>query len=211
MPAKDAVSIAIQIASALEAAHARGILHRDLKPGNVLLTASGPKLLDFGLAKLTADSNASQTMAVMGTPLYMSPEQAEGKLLDARSDVFSFGSLLYELLTGRRAFESVAAVLRDDPAPVESPSAAVVARCLAKQPSQRFQNVAEVREALERTRVEAAEQKPSIAVLPFANMSLDKEQEFFSDGLAEEILNLLAKIPELKVIARTSSFAFRGK
>jgi TolB-like protein/predicted Ser/Thr protein kinase len=211
MPAKEAVRIAIQIASALEAAHARGILHRDLKPGNVLLTASGPKLLDFGLAKLTADSNATQTMAVMGTPLYMSPEQAEGKPLDARSDVFSFGSVLYELLTGRRAFESLAAVLRDDPAPLESPAAAVVARCLAKMPSQRFQNVAEVREALERTRVEAVEQKPSIAVLPFANMSLDKEQEFFSDGLAEEILNLLAKIPELKVIARTSSFAFRGK
>lgn len=98
MPLEQALSIAAQIAEALEAAHARSILHRDLKPGNVLLGAAGAKLLDFGIARLTADPDGTKTMAVMGTPLYMSPEQAEGKALDARSDIFSFGAVLYELL-----------------------------------------------------------------------------------------------------------------
>jgi len=148
---------------------------------------------------------------VVGTAAYMSPEQAQGKLLDTRSDIFSFGAVLYEMLGGRRAFATLGAVLRDEPAPLDSPAASVVNKCLAKLPSQRFQSMAELRAAL--AQIEAADknQQPSIAVLPFANMSSDKEQEYFSDGLAEEVLNLLAKIPGLKVIARTSSFAFRGK
>jgi serine/threonine protein kinase len=91
LPAADAERIALQIAGALEAAHSKNILHRDLKPGNILLTAAGPKLLDFGLAKLVADSDETRTIGVSGTPLYMSPEQAEGHTLDARSDIFSFG------------------------------------------------------------------------------------------------------------------------
>ena len=93
-PLTDALSLASQVASALEAAHAKGILHRDLKPGNILVTGNGAKLLDFGLAKTTGDSDATMTIGVSGTPLYMSPEQAEGKPLDARSDIFSFGSVL---------------------------------------------------------------------------------------------------------------------
>ena len=96
----EALRVALQIAAALEAAHAKDILHRDLKPGNILMTASGAKLLDFGLAKLVADGDATQTIGVSGTPLYMSPEQAEGKALDARSDVFSFGAVLYETSGG---------------------------------------------------------------------------------------------------------------
>jgi eukaryotic-like serine/threonine-protein kinase len=221
LPLPDALRFSTQIAAALGVAHGKGILHRDLKPGNVLVTASGVKLLDFGLAKLMTDSDPDVTKttdgAVLGTAAYMSPEQAQGKPLDERSDIFSFGAVLYEMLSGSRAFagesmaDTLSAVLRDDPSPLQSPASDIVKRCLAKQPAQRFHSIAEVRAALETISNQPPERQPSIAVLPFANMSADKENEYFSDGLAEEILNLLAKIPGLKVIARTSSFAFRGK
>jgi serine/threonine protein kinase/Tfp pilus assembly protein PilF len=221
LPLEQALRFAAQIAGALGVAHSKGILHRDLKPENVLVTASGVKLLDFGLAKLMTDSDPGVTKttegAVLGTAAYMSPEQAQGKALDERSDVFSFGAVVYEMLSGARAFggasmlDTLNSVVRDDPAPLQSPASDIVKRCLAKQPAQRFQSIAEVRAALESISTKPVEQQPSIAVLPFANMSADKENEYFSDGLAEEILNLLAKIPGLKVIARTSSFAFRGQ
>jgi eukaryotic-like serine/threonine-protein kinase len=224
LPPEEAVRFAIQIASALEEAHGRGILHRDLKPGNILLTAKGSiKLLDFGLAKLMAgeeaDADATRTTdgTVLGTAAYMSPEQAQAKALDERSDVFSFGAVLYEMLSGARAFrgdsllETLNAVVRDEPAPLQSPVSDIVKRCMAKHPGQRFQSIAEVRAALEALRTTPSEQQPSIAVLPFANMSGDKEQEYFSDGLAEEIINALTHVPGLKVIARTSAFAFKGQ
>jgi serine/threonine-protein kinase len=216
MPVEQALKLAIQIAGALEEAHAKGVLHRDLKPSNILVTAKGTaKLLDFGLAKLAVDSDATQTMAggLMGTPMYMAPEQAAGNPADARSEVFSFGAVLYEMLTGRRAFDSLAAVVRDTPKPLEAPLevARVVTRCLAKAPTDRFQSMAELKVALERISAQPAERQPSIAVLPFANMSRDADDEYFSDGLAEEIMNTLAHLPGLKVTARTSAFAFRGK
>ena len=219
----EALRLAIQIASALEAAHGKRILHRDLKPANVMIAATGAKLLDFGLAKLTAgaDKDATKTIegTILGTPAYMSPEQAQGQELDERSEVFSFGAVLYEMLSGARAFpggsmaDILRAVIRDDPAPVSAPDGLkrIVVRCLRKAVADRFQSMTEVRAALEQSGVKGAEQQPSIAVLPFANMSGDKEQEYFSDGLAEEIINALAQIPDLKVIARTSAFAFKGQ
>src|SRR5262245_39937995 len=152
----------------------------------------------------------------------MAPEQAEGRPHDARSDVFSLGAVLYELVSGNRAFEGAStahvltSILRDDPAPIGVSSALdrIVNRCLAKKPADRFQTMTDVRMALEtevaRNRNPQTE-RPSIAVLPFASMSGDKENEYFSDGLSEEIINALAQNPGLKVIARTSAFAFRGK
>jgi eukaryotic-like serine/threonine-protein kinase len=225
----EALRLATEIAGALEEAHRRGILHCDLKPANIMVTAAGDaKLLDFGLAKLMdADVDATRTVegTVVGTAAYMSPEQAEGKPLDARSDVFSFGAVLYEMLSGSRAFagqstlQVMNAVGRDEPVPLRAPPALVeiVRRCLQKRPDRRFQTMAEVRTALELERLASAsglrplDQRPSIAVLPFADMSAGKDHEWFSDGLTEEIINALAQIPGLRVIARTSAFAFKEK
>ena len=222
-PVDQAVAMAVQIAAALEEAHGHGITHRDLKPDNILKTRTGLKVLDFGLAKLTADADLTKTLegTVMGTAPYMSPEQAQGKSVDARSDIFSFGSVLYEVLAGRRAFtgDSMAAVLgsviNGDPAPLQAPPALtrVVTTCLRKAPGDRFQTITELKKALEQVaaKPEPDKQQPSIAVLPFANMSSDNEQEYFSDGLAEEIINVLAHVPGLNVTARTSAFSFKGK
>ena len=216
LPLDEGLRIAIQIAGALEEAHSRGILHRDLKPANILVTGkirqasrlrSGQN--KTGRAAIPRDETAlTMDGSVMGTAAYMAPEQAQGKTADERSDVFSFGAVLYEMLSGRRAFSGnsladvLSAVLRDHPAPLDSPAAGIAARCLAKQPGQRFQSMTELRTALETIAgAKPAASQPSIAVLPFANMSGDKENEYFSDGLAEEIINLLTQIPGLKVIA----------
>src|SRR5271154_620090 len=177
LPMEETVRLAIQIASALEEAHGRGILHRDLKPANILVTAKGTaKLFDFGLAKLAASADATRTIegTIVGTPAYMAPEQIEGKPCDARSDVFSFGAVLYEMLAGTRAFDGMAAVLRDDPKPPPALER-VVMRCLENQAARRFQSMAELREALQQATAKPVEKQPSIAVLPFANMSADKE------------------------------------
>jgi serine/threonine-protein kinase len=217
LPADDVLRLGLQIASALEDAHAAGIFHRDLKPDNILLTRKGSiKLLDFGIAKSTGKEEEVATTMVsgaVGTPLYMSPEQAEGARVDASSDVFSLGAVLYELCAGRRAFDSLAALLRDEPATLEAPAAlrSVILRCLRKRSADRYRDARELRVALEQLAMSTAGGRPSVAVLPFVNMSPDQEQEYFSDGLAEEVINALARLPGLKVTARTSAFAFKRK
>ena len=161
MNIEEALRLAIQITGAIEVAHQKGIIHHDLKPANILVAKDGSaKLLDFGLAKvLTDDADVTQTIegTVIGTPAYMAPEQAQGKPLDERSDVFSFGSVFYEMLSGNPAFngsstaEVLSSVLRDEPKPLNAPAAidGIVRRCLAKRPSERFQTMAEVRAALQ--------------------------------------------------------------
>ena len=233
MPLDQVLNIGGQVIAALAAAHSHGIVHRDLKPGNVMVTPEGVvKLLDFGLAKLVERPDPGNTQSfegeVLGTFAYMSPEQVRAETVDGRSDIFSLGALLYEMLSGQRAFsgvssvETASAVLRDEPRPLQGVPPGVtdfVSRCLCKNPAERYQRISDAQSALERTRDRlrtaseppSAESDASIAVLPFANLSSDKENEYFSDGLAEEILNALTRVPGLKVSARTSSFAFRDK
>jgi serine/threonine-protein kinase len=222
MTSEEARHLALQIATALATAHQHGILHRDVKPANVMITAGGVKLLDFGLAKsLAADADVTCTSVgtVVGTVAYMSPEQAQGLRLDARSDIFSFGAVLYEMLSGNRAFggtttpQVLSAILRDDPLPLwpDSPLEPIILKCLAKEPGERFQAMEEVIHALELVGIEPRREAPSIAVLPFTSMSADVDNEYFSDGVTEELINALTQLEGLQVAARTSSFSFKGK
>jgi serine/threonine protein kinase len=240
VPLEPAIDLALQLLAGLSVAHGRGIVHRDLKPDNLFVTSDGVlKILDFGLAKaVPADggpgdgdiTRAGATAAgmVVGTVGYMAPEQVRGESADPRSDIFAVGAILYELVSGRRAFQgqspadTMSAVLREQPADLALnsgtplPLARIVRRCLEKQPADRFQTVRDLRfaiESLSDAHPAAAAAKPdgkSVAVLPFANMSADLEHQYFSDGLSEELINALTRLPGLRVAARTSSFRFRG-
>jgi eukaryotic-like serine/threonine-protein kinase len=230
MPLDRALCVGGQVAEALAVAHGAGLVHRDLKPSNVMVNSDDRvKIVDFGLAKAVdsrepADATATMLTGegtIVGTAAYMSPEQAMGRHLDARSDLFSLGTILYEMLSGRRPFSgdtgmaTAIAVLRDPPPPlsgVHRRVAAVVERCLQKDAAERFQSAADVQAAIGSCLAArpAATELSSIAVLPFRNMSGSQEDDYLCEGLAEEIINLLTRIPGLTVIARTSAFAVSG-
>jgi non-specific serine/threonine protein kinase len=248
MPVLHLLDLAWALADALAAAHDKGIVHRDLKPGNVMLTPDGRvKVLDFGLAKAAGQEDPAddaETIArtsegvVMGTVPYMSPEQVEGRIVDARSDVFSLGVVLHEAATGSRPFQGasgaalLSSILRDPPPPLAARRADVsaafgglVARCLEKSRDRRALTAKDVRNEIEAIRREstsagrpvsgpsavgAPRDRRSIIVLPFANLSPDADNAYFSDGLTEELITDLAKVGALSVISRSSSMQFKG-
>jgi len=239
MPLEDAVRIARAVAAALDYAHRSQIVHRDIKPENVMLLEGEPMVTDFGIAKaVTAavDKSLTQTGTAVGTPSYMGPEQASGEAdLDGRSDIYSLGSMLYEMVAGVAPFigpttQAILTKLFIEPAPplrerrdgVPEFLEAAVMKALAKAPAGRFATAAQFSQALTwpggtgtppgmPAGAGTAASPKSIAVLPFVNMSNDPENEYFSDGIAEEIINALTKIHALRVASRTSAFAFKGK
>ncbi len=239
LPLDEALAITGEVASALDYAHRHQVVHRDIKPENILLHEGAAMVADFGIGKALSDGGSlTQTGMVVGTPAYMSPEQASGEAdIDGRSDLYSLGCVLYEMLTGEPPFtgptpQAVIAkrfaspvpkvrVMRDVPEPLED----ALTRALARAPVDRFPSAAHFLEALRRVShgsgaspqgTVAASRKSTptsktIAVLPLANLSADPENEYFSDGMTEEIINALAKVPGMQVASRTSSFAFKGK
>ncbi len=236
LPLRQIVDYALQIAEGLAHAHKRGIVHRDIKTDNIMLTEEQHlKITDFGLAMMGGSAQLTRASTTVGTAAYMSPEQIRGEDVDHRSDLFSFGIVLYEIATGRRPFrgEHEAAIhysiVQEDPHPITSlrsdlPPELVrlIERCLVKNREERFQTADEIMQELGIIQHEllgdggvreqrAKDPHKSIAVLPFVDMSVQKDQEYFGDGIAEELIGALTRIPTLRVAAQTSAFSFKGK
>src|SRR5882672_3432014 len=259
LPLGEALRIATEAARALEFAHQHGVLHRDVKPENLLLTTDGSTMVaDFGIARPWGEmSKLTQSGVVVGTPAYMSPEQAAGeRALDARTDVYALGCVLYEMLAGEMPYsgpnaQAVLAKRLSEPAPSlrttrDLPVAIerTVARALARTPADRYASAAEFARALQSVdrparpilqhrwlvaavvvlllagvaaavRFRAGAKGPAVpvsaAVLPFADLSEGKDQEYFSDGLTDELITALSRVEGISVAARTSSFQFKGR
>jgi serine/threonine-protein kinase len=223
LPVDDALKIVRDVAEALDHAHARGVVHRDIKPENILLSEGQAIVADFGIA-LAADAAASRltgTGLVVGTPAYMSPEQLFGEGTDARSDQYSLACVVYEMLAGeaphaaatpraivaKRLVDSAPSMRRvRSIVPVSIDDA--VKRALAKDPASRYASVGQFANALT---APAANRAKCVAVLPFSNFSADPENEYFADGITEDVIAHLSKIRSLKVISRTSVMPFKGR
>ena len=233
---EEAIDIAIQIAEGFKKAHEKGIVHRDIKPANILITDDGVvKILDFGLAKLKGQARLTKIGTTVGTVAYMSPEQVKGEDVDHRTDIWSLGVVLYEMITGQLPFKGeydqaiIYSIMNEEPEPMTGLRIGVpieleriVNKTLAKNPKERYQRISELLVDLKvlSKKVETGEtitsssgekRKPSIAVLPFIDMSPKKDQEYFCEGMAEELINALTKVAKLQVASRTSAFQFRGK
>jgi serine/threonine-protein kinase len=242
LPLEEALRITREIADALDYAHRHNVIHRDIKPGNILLDEGHVLVMDFGIARaitVTAEDPLTAAGRLMGTPTYMSPEQVGGEVgLDGRSDVYSLGCVCYEMLAGEPPFRGATVLailarqlterpqelstLRPD---VGEAIAVAIERALSPSPGDRFSTAAAFAESLELGAAAvgpgahpnpsgsgpAADEGLSIAVLPFVNLSPDKENEYFSDGMADELTTALMRVPGLRVASRSSAFAFKGK
>jgi serine/threonine-protein kinase len=227
------LSIGIDVCKGLAAAHDAGVIHRDIKPANVMTTETGEVIIiDFGLARLSGQAQLTKRGTTLGTLAYMSPEQMQGLPHDHRTDIWALGAVLYEMVTGERPFKGtyeqavLYSILNQDPEPMTHVRSGLpveldllVQKAMQKDPENRYRTLHDmlidlqsVQATLDVQHAGPGEKPPrSIAVLPFVNMSADPENEFFSDGLAEELINSLTTIRGMRVVARTSAFSFKGK
>ena len=228
-----AVSIATQVCEGLAEAHRLGVVHRDLKPQNIMIDRDGnARIMDFGIARSLKAKGITVEGTIIGTPEYMSPEQVEGKDADQRSDIYSVGVIIYEMVTGRVPFEgdtplSIAVKHKTESPPnprrineqIPEYLSRIILTCMEKSKEKRYQTAVQLLSELNRMdhdkhespSIDEPGEGPSIAVLPFIDLSPGRDQEYFCDGMAEELINALAKIEKLRVASGSSAFQFRGK